>query len=201
MRDIFELENNKIRITSEILMLKTFRHLYKRKEVPEVEKEFLYIYHFASYRSIGVKKGYIDEELHNFAVTNSGLPDKYFPDKEVVAAIKEYKENIYTAMDEQYAILQRTMRLRNKALKAIALELEVLSDKVSTDKESRKEFFTLDGIISDYVTQIQKDNKLLKEVEKALLEDINTGGKQFGKLEYTDSLEKEDEFINYERED
>lgn len=201
MRDIFELENNKIRITSEILMLKTFRHLYKRKEVPEVEKEFLYIYHFASYRSIGVKKGYIDEELHNFAVTNSGLPDKYFPDKEIVAAIKEYKENIYTAMDEQYAILQRTMRLRNKALKAIALELEVLSDKVSTDKESRKEFFTLDGIISDYVTQIQKDNKLLKEVEKALLEDVNTGGKQFGKLEYTDSLEKEDEFINYERED
>lgn len=201
MRDIFELENNKIRITSEILMLKTFRHLYKRKEVPEVEKEFLYIYHFASYRSIGVKKGYIDEELHNFAVTNSGLPDKYFPDKEIVAAIKEYKENIYTAMDEQYAILQRTMRLRNKALKAIALELEVLSDKVSTDKESRKEFFTLDSIISDYVTQIQKDNKLLKEVEKALLEDVNTGGKQFGKLEYTDSLEKEDEFINYERED
>lgn len=201
MRDIFELENNKIRITSEILMLKTFRHLYKRKEVPEVEKEFLYIYHFASYRSIGVKKGYIDEELHNFAVTNSGLPDKYFPDKEIVAAIKEYKENIYTAIDEQYAILQRTMRLRNKALKAIALELEVLSDKVSTDKESRKEFFTLDSIISDYVTQIQKDNKLLKEVEKALLEDVNTGGKQFGKLEYTDSLEKEDEFINYERED
>lgn len=201
MRDIFELENNKIRITSEILMLKTFRHLYKRKEIHEVEKEFLYIYHFASYRSIGVKKGYIDEELHNFAVTNSGLPDKYFPDKEIVAAIKEYKENIYTAMDEQYAILQRTMRLRNKALKAIALELEVLSDKVSTDKESRKEFFTLDGIISDYVTQIQKDNKLLKEVEKALLEDVNTGGKQFGKLEYTDSLEKEDEFINYERED
>lgn len=201
MRDIFELENNKIRITSEILMLKTFRHLYKRKEIHEVEKEFLYIYHFASYRSIGVKKGYIDEELHNFAVTNSGLPDKYFPDKEIVAAIKEYKENIYTAMDEQYAILQKTMRLRNKALKAIALELEVLSDKVSTDKESRKEFFTLDGIISDYVTQIQKDNKLLKEVEKALLEDVNTGGKQFGKLEYTDSLEKEDEFINYERED
>lgn len=201
MRDIFELENNKIRITSEILMLKTFRHLYKRKEIHEVEKEFLYIYHFASYRSIGVKKGYIDEELHNFAVTNSGLPDKYFPDKEIVAAIKEYKENIYTAMDEQYAILQRTMRLRNKALKAIALELEVLSDKVSTDKESRKEFFTLDSIISDYVTQIQKDNKLLKEVEKALLEDVNTGGKQFGKLEYTDSLEKEDEFINYERED
>lgn len=201
MRDIFELENNKIRITSEILMLKTFRHLYKRKETHEVEKEFLYIYHFASYRSIGVKKGYIDEELHNFAVTNSGLPDKYFPDKEIVAAIKEYKENIYTAMDEQYAILQRTMRLRNKALKAIALELEVLSDKVSTDKESRKEFFTLDSIISDYVTQIQKDNKLLKEVEKALLEDVNTGGKQFGKLEYTDSLEKEDEFINYERED
>lgn len=201
MRDIFELENNKIRITSEILMLKTFRHLYKRKGIHEVEKEFLYIYHFASYRSIGVKKGYIDEELHNFAVTNSGLPDKYFPDKEIVAAIKEYKENIYTAMDEQYAILQRTMRLRNKALKAIALELEVLSDKVSTDKESRKEFFTLDGIISDYVTQIQKDNKLLKEVEKALLEDVNTGGKQFGKLEYTDSLEKEDEFINYERED
>lgn len=201
MRDIFELENNKIRITSEILMLKTFRYLYKRKEIHEVEKEFLYIYHFASYRSIGVKKGYIDEELHNFAVTNSGLPDKYFPDKEMVAAIKEYKENIYTAMDEQYAILQRTMRLRNKALKAIALELEVLSDKVSTDKESRKEFFTLDSIISDYVTQIQKDNKLLKEVEKALLEDVNTGGKQFGKLEYTDSLEKEDEFINYERED
>lgn len=201
MRDIFELENNKIRITSEILMLKTFRHLYKRKEIHEVEKEFLYIYHFASYRSIGVKKGYIDEELHNFAVTNSGLPDKYFPDKEIVAAIKEYKENIYTAMDEQYAILQRTMRLRNKALKAIALELEVLSDKVSTNKESRQEFFTLDGIISNYVTQIQKDNKLLKEVEKALLEDVNTGGKQFGKLEYTDSLEKEDEFINYERED
>lgn len=202
MIDIFELENNKIRITSEILMLKTFKELYKRKTISEVEKEFLYIYHFASYRSIGIRKGYTDDDLHRFAVTNSGLPDNYFPDTLVMTAIKEYKESNYTATDEQYMILQKTMRLRNKALSSITLELDLLSDKVLKDKEARKEFFNLDSLITEYIAQLQKDNKILRELEKALLEDIDKhSGKQFGKLIYSDSLEKEDELVNYEKED
>ena len=166
----------------------------------QANKELLYIYHTCSYRSIAVRKGYTNESLHEFAVTNSGLDDKYFPDSLVIKASKEYTNLMYSALHEQHYILQKTMRLRNKALNQLSLQLEVLVMSISGDTKELETYLALDKYVSEYIKQLQNDSVILKNIEKQLIEEPDTKTTQYGKLQYSDSLEKEDDLVNYERE-
>ena len=203
MIDIFTVIGSDIVLTVEILSLKPFRELIERdnsKNKIYSRQEMLYIYHFASYKSLGVKKGMADFKLKEHAIDNSGLPLDYQPDALVMEAIKVYKDIQYTALDEQYVLLQTVSNTRNKALETIKNKLALLVLTIDEDK-SLAAFMNYDKMFSEYIIQLQKDTKLLADINKQLQEAQQIDKKAYGATEYQPSMDSDDDLSKFEKED
>ena len=204
MFDIFRIQHNNIEITPEILTLKPFRDIYIADNHPSKKlalKIFLYIYHSTSYKSLGVRKGYEGAELHNFAIKNSDLDNTFIVTKEIKEAMKCYKDNQYTPIDEELSTLNKITVTRNEALTVLSQLLKLKSKKLSTDEKEFNSFFELSEKVSTFTSKIEKDFDIIQNLQQKLLTEENTAHTIYGKKVYTQSLDNDKDLQDYEREE
>lgn len=94
MIKLFKYEGYKVVISEEALLLKPFKKLWNRDKSKNKEmalSELGYVYFFADPRSM-YQDIYDDEERENAIKEGEGLPDKWYPDKDVAEAIDFYKQ-------------------------------------------------------------------------------------------------------------
>lgn len=204
MFDIFQVRNNKLEITPEILTLQSFRDLYERDydlSKRNAIAELLYVFHTISYRSAGVKKGYEGSTLHNYAVSNSGVKNEFKVDSFIKAAQECYKTHQYTPIDEELLILNRIVVIRNSALNILAETLKVKSKSLATDEKEFESFFSLSDKVSTFTNKIEKDFDIIQKLQDKLKIEENKISMIFGKKEYRESLDSDNELNEFENVD
>jgi hypothetical protein len=202
MIDIFNIKDGLFKINSEVLTLKSFRDVYNRDTFPDkhiAEKEFLYIYHMSSYKSLGVKRGLENSTLHNFAVTNSDLDDTFRQDDLIRTAIKEYKYHQNSPIDEQLIVLNKITNTRNEALEVLSKLLKnQITNLSTTDNKVMDSFFSLSERISSFVNKIEKDFDIIKKLQSELTQQEDKVKLIYGKKEHHSSLDNDKDIENYE---
>jgi len=204
MFDIFQVRSNKLQITPEILTLQPFRDLYERDgdlAKRNAIAELLYVFHTTSYKSAGVKKGYEGSTLHNYAVSNSGVTSEFKVDNLIKAAQECYKTHQYTPIDEELLILNKIVVTRNSALNILAETLKVKSKSLATDEKEFESFFNLSDKVSTFTSKIEKDFDIIQKLQEKLKREENKIAMIYGKKEFKDSLESDDDLKEFENVD
>lgn len=203
MFDIFQLNDKSIMLTADVLSIEAFRNIYERDTTPAkafAHKELLYVYHSSSYKSFAIKKGLKGNDLHMFALSNSGMGNSYQPDTMVKKAISVYKELQESPIDEQIGILYNIIGIRNFALRSLANQLELKTRQLA-DEEQITKFFALSDKLSTFTAQFQKDVTVLKKIEEDVAEKENKNKKIYGQRAHESNFDSDDELAAYEKAD
>ena len=176
MIKLFKYEGYKIVISEEAMLLKPFKQIWQRDKTQNKDKalqELGFIYFFCDPRS---DYQYLtDEEQRKEAIKEGeGLPDKWEPDKLVLAAM-----DFYNSFKPTSALLLEDTRFAVDKLRKLLRDI----DLTQTDDKG-KPIYTPNTITST-IKQIPSLVKDLDEAEKALARETINIGKMRGQGEKT----------------
>lgn len=180
---LFKYEGYRVIIEPEALLLKPFRVIWERDKKETKEKainELGFVYFFADPRSD--YQYIVDEDERIKAIKEGeGLPDKWVPDKQVLAAIDFYKQFKTSSV----LLLETTRMLVDKLMKQMkGLDLDERDDK-------NKPIFALNTITAT-IEKVPGLVVKLDEAEKTIASELKSDSKMRGQGEKTifeDNLE------------
>lgn len=177
---LFKYEGFKVTIEPEALLLKPFRIIWERDKKDTKEKainELGFIYFFADPRSD--YQYIVDEEDRIKAIKEGeGLPDKWVPDKQILAAIDFYKQFKTSSV----LLLETTRMLVDKLTKQMkSLDLDERDDKnkpifalntiTATIEKVPTLVIKLDEAEKTIASELKNDNRMRGQGEKSIFED------------------------------
>ena len=177
---LFKFEGYKVIIEPEALLLKPFRIIWERDKKDTKEKainELGFIYFFADPRSD--YQYIVDEEDRIKAIKEGeGLPDKWVPDKQILAAIDFYKQFKTSSV----LLLETTRMLVDKLTKQMkSLDLDERDDKnkpifalntiTATIEKVPTLVIKLDEAEKTIASELKNDNRMRGQGEKSIFED------------------------------
>ena len=173
---LFKYEGYRVIIEPEALLLKPFRVIWERDKKDTKEKainELGFVYFFADPRSD--YQYIVDEDERIKAIKEGeGLPDKWVPDKQVLAAIDFYKQFKTSSV----LLLETTRMLVDKLMKQMkGLDLDERDDK-------NKPIFALNTITAT-IEKVQGLVVKLDEAEKTIAAELKSDSKMRGQGEKT----------------
>jgi len=173
---LFKFEGYKVIIEPEALLLKPFRVIWERDKKETKEKainELGFVYFFADPRSD--YQYIVDEDERIKAIKEGeGLPDKWVPDKQVLAAIDFYKQFKTSSV----LLLETTRMLVDKLMKQMkGLDLDERDDK-------NKPIFALNTITAT-IEKVPGLVVKLDEAEKTIAAELKSDSKMRGQGEKT----------------
>lgn len=171
---LFKYENYKVVVDPEALTLEPFKAIWEKDDSPDkamATSELAYVYFMCDPRSDYM---YIEskEERSNEIKTAEGLPQKWKPDKTVKGAMDFYE----SFKPASARLLDATKAMADKLSRYL-----VDVDFKATDTNG-KPIYTVNTITST-IKQIPGLIKELHEVEKAMANDMEEGGKMRGQGE------------------
>ena len=173
---LFRFDNYKITVEPEALLLKPFKQIWQRDRTQNKDKAMMelgFIYFFCDSRS---DYQYLtDEEQRKQAIKEGeGLPDKWEPDKMVLAAME-----FYNSFKSTSALLLEDTRCAVDKLRKLLRDIDL------TQPDDRgKPIYTLNTITAT-IKQVPSLVKDLDEAEKALAKESMIAGKMRGQGEKT----------------
>lgn len=161
---LVRFENYKLIISEEALFIKSFRLLWERDRTVDKSKvllEFGFLYFQYDPRSDYM---YIDDELERFEEIKlrEGLPSTWKPDKQIIAAIEDYKSLVHTTSSLLIEDTRQAIGKIRKFLRDVDLAAE-------DDKGKPK--YTIQSITSA-TAQLPKLAKDLAEAQKDIDKEI-----------------------------
>ena len=177
---LFKYEGFKVTIEPEALLLKPFRIIWERDKKDTKEKainELGFVYFFADPRSD--YQYIVDEEDRIKAIKEGeGLPDKWVPDKQILAAIDFYKQFKTSSV----LLLETTRMLVDKLTKQMkSLDLDERDDKnkpifalntiTATIEKVPTLVIKLDEAEKTIASELKNDNRMRGQGEKSIFED------------------------------
>ena len=173
---LFKFEGYKVIIEPEALLLKPFRLIWERDKKETKEKainELGFVYFFADPRSD--YQYIVDEDERIKAIKEGeGLPDKWVPDKQVLAAIDFYKQFKTSSV----LLLETTRMLVDKLMRQMkGLDLDERDDK-------NKPIFALNTITAT-IEKVPGLVVKLDEAEKTIAAELKSDSKMRGQGEKT----------------
>ena len=173
---LFKYEGYRVIIEPEALLLKPFRVIWERDKKETKEKainELGFVYFFADPRSD--YQYIVDEDERIKAIKEGeGLPDKWVPDKQVLAAIDFYKQFKTSSV----LLLETTRMLVDKLMKQMkGLDLDERDDK-------NKPIFALNTITAT-IEKVPGLVVKLDEAEKTIAAELKSDSKMRGQGEKT----------------
>ena len=177
---LFKYEGFKVTIEPEALLLKPFRIIWERDKKDTKEKainELGFVYFFADPRSD--YQYIVDEEDRIKAIKEGeGLPDKWVPDKQILAAIDFYKQFKTSSV----LLLETTRMLVDKLTKQMkSLDLDERDDKnkpifalntiTATIEKVTTLVIKLDEAEKTIASELKNDNRMRGQGEKSIFED------------------------------
>ena len=177
---LFKYEGFKVTIEPEALLLKPFRIIWERDKKDTKEKainELGFVYFFADPRSD--YQYIVDEEDRIKAIKEGeGLPDKWIPDKQILAAIDFYKQFKTSSV----LLLETTRMLVDKLTKQMkSLDLDERDDKnkpifalntiTATIEKVPTLVIKLDEAEKTIASELKNDNRMRGQGEKSIFED------------------------------
>ena len=176
MMRLLKYEGYKVVIDPEILVLKPFRDLWKRDRTKEKERallEIAFIYFMVDPRS---DYQYLtDEGQRKQAIKEGeGLPEKWEPEKVVLAAM-----DFYNSFKPTSALLLEDTRYAVDKLRKLLRDI----DLTQTDDKG-KPIYTLNTITAT-IKQVPSLVKDLDDAEKAIAKESMVAGKMRGQGEKT----------------
>ena len=173
---LFKFEGYRVIIEPEALLLKPFRVIWERDKKETKEKainELGFVYFFADPRSD--YQYIVDEDERTKAIKEGeGLPDKWVPDKQVLAAIDFYKQFKTSSV----LLLETTRMLVDKLMKQMkGLDLDERDDK-------NKPIFALNTITAT-IEKVPGLVVKLDEAEKTIAAELKSDSKMRGQGEKT----------------
>ena len=173
---LFKFEGYKVIIEPEALLLKPFRLIWERDKKETKEKainKLGFVYFFADPRSD--YQYIVDEDERIKAIKEGeGLPDKWVPDKQVLAAIDFYKQFKTSSV----LLLETTRMLVDKLMKQMkGLDLDERDDK-------NKPIFALNTITAT-IEKVPGLVVKLDEAEKTIAAELKSDSKMRGQGEKT----------------
>ena len=173
---LFKFEGYRVIIEPEALLLKPFRLIWERDKKETKEKainELGFVYFFADPRSD--YQYIVDEDERIKAIKEGeGLPDKWVPDKQVLAAIDFYKQFKTSSV----LLLETTRMLVDKLMKQMkGLDLDERDDK-------NKPIFALNTITAT-IEKVPGLVVKLDEAEKTIAAELKSDSKMRGQGEKT----------------
>ena len=177
---LFKYEGFKVTIEPEAILLKPFRIIWERYKKDTKEKainELGFVYFFADPRSD--YQYIVDEEDRIKAIKEGeGLPDKWVPDKQILAAIDFYKQFKTSSV----LLLETTRMLVDKLMKQMkSLDLDERDDKnkpifalntiTATIEKVPALVLKLDEAEKTISSELKNDSRMRGQGEKSVFED------------------------------
>ena len=177
---LFKYEGYRVIIEPEALLLKPFRVIWDRDKKDTKEKaitELGFVYFFSDPRSD--YQYIVDEDERIKAIKEGeGLPDKWVPDKQVLAAIDFYKQFKTSSV----LLLETTRMLVDKLMKQMkTLDLDERDDKnkpifalntiTATIEKVPGLVVKLDEAEKTIAAELKNDSRMRGQGEKSVFED------------------------------
>jgi len=158
-----------------ILLYPEFEKLYKRDDDPEkkyADKLLRYIYERCDVKSYCVKNGLKEREAHKHALQLAGLPFSFDLDKDIVQAMKRYKQIHYNEVADLLSSLRNTLKLSKKINDKIQKAIEVRLSNPDMKEEDIPHMIMLEEKLFKVIENLPDKIKSLKELESVVHKEL-----------------------------
>jgi len=199
MINLWNVTNGKIQLNEDELVtiesIKAFNELYKCLSTDADRlKIFMYVWHMADYRSLGVIKGYDYKELHEFAIKQSGVRLPFIVTDVIKFAIDVYRDLQEDVTEEQFKYVKISQHNTAKVLKALNKSIGKTLLKAETSNLTTAEMDTIIDIqtkINKISDELPKRIKSLQELEATLIAHRTKAKELRGRKEYRQSMDSD----------